>query len=121
VSNFAQIRDYTAWTIHASKAMGVKVVNPGGISAFKFNQRKLDVDENHVHWQVTPRQVLHTLARALRELGVPHPLHIHGSNLGENRVSLGMVLAHRPRIKCFVGDAHSGCIHQGRPLCRPIT
>jgi formylmethanofuran dehydrogenase subunit A len=81
-SNFAQMRDYTAWTIHASKAMGVKVVNPGGISAFKFNQRKLDVNEQHVHWQVTPRQVLHTLARALKELGVPHPLHIHGSNLG---------------------------------------
>ena len=80
--NFAQIRDYTAWTLQASKAMGVKVVNPAGISAFKFNQRKLDVDERHVHWQVTPRQVVHTLARALRELGVPHPLHIHGSNLG---------------------------------------
>ncbi len=43
--NFAQLRDYTGWTMHASKAMGVKVVNPGGISAFKFNQRKLDVDE----------------------------------------------------------------------------
>ena len=82
LKNFAQIRDYTAWTIHASKAMGVKVVNPGGISAFKFNQRKLDVDEPHAHWQVTPRQVVHTLARALKELGVPHPLHIHGSNLG---------------------------------------
>ena len=80
--NFAQIRDYVAWTINATKAMGVKVVNPGGISAFKFNQRKLDVDENHVHWQVTPRRVVHTLARALQELGVPHPLHIHGSNLG---------------------------------------
>ena len=80
--NFAQIRDYVGWTIRATKAMGVKVVNPGGISAFKFNQRRLDVDENHVHWQVTPRQVVHTLARALRELGVPHPLHIHGSNLG---------------------------------------
>jgi formylmethanofuran dehydrogenase subunit A len=80
--NFAQIRDYTAWTVNASKAMGVKVVNPGGISAFKFNQRALDVNENHVRWQVTPRQVVHTLARALRELGVPHPLHIHASNLG---------------------------------------
>ncbi len=80
--NFAALRDYTAWTINASKAMGVKVVNPGGISAFKFNQRKLDVTENHVRWQVTPRQVVHTLARALKELGVPHPLHIHGSNLG---------------------------------------
>ncbi len=80
--NFAQIRDYVGWTINATKAMGVKVVNPGGISAFKFNQRKLDVDQNHVHWQVTPRRVVHTLARALKELGVPHPLHIHGSNLG---------------------------------------
>ena len=35
-----------------------------------------------MHWQVTPRQVVHTLARALHELGVPHPLHIHASNLG---------------------------------------
>jgi formylmethanofuran dehydrogenase subunit A len=82
LTNFAQLRDYTAWTIQASKAMGVKVVNPGGISAFKFNQRRLDVDEQHVHWQVTPRQVVHALARALSELGVPHPLHIHASNLG---------------------------------------
>jgi len=80
--DFQQIRDYVAWTMRATKAMGVKVVNPAGISAFKFNQRKLDVDEGHVRWQVTPRQVLHTLARALRELGVPHPLHVHGSNLG---------------------------------------
>ncbi|MBN8489217.1 MAG: formylmethanofuran dehydrogenase subunit A [Burkholderiales bacterium] len=79
---FEQIRDYVGWTIHASKALGVKVVNPGGISAFKFNQRKLDVDEAHTHWGVTPRQIVHTLARALRELQVPHPLHIHGSNLG---------------------------------------
>ena len=77
-----RIRDYMAWTIHASKAMGVKVVNPGGISAFKFNQRRLDVDEKQAHWQITPRQIVHTLARHLTELGVPHPLHIHGSNLG---------------------------------------
>jgi formylmethanofuran dehydrogenase subunit A len=81
-NNFALIRDYVAWTMHATKAMGVKVVNPGGISAFKFNQRKLDVDEEHVHWHVTPRRIVHTLAKALHELGVPHPLHIHGSNLG---------------------------------------
>ena len=81
-ADFQQIRDYMGWTINAAKAMGVKVVNPGGISAFKFNQRKLDVDQAHAHWQVTPRQVVNTLARGLRELGVPHPLHIHGSNLG---------------------------------------
>jgi formylmethanofuran dehydrogenase subunit A len=81
-NNHAQIRDYVAWTLHSCKAMGVKVVNPGGISAFKFNQRQLDVDETHVRWPVTPRQIVHSLARALKDLGVPHPLHIHASNLG---------------------------------------
>jgi formylmethanofuran dehydrogenase subunit A len=58
------------------------VVNPGGISAFKFNQRSLNVDEPHVHYGITPRDVLRTLSRALTELGVPHPLHVHASNLG---------------------------------------
>ena len=77
-----RLRDYVGWTIHATKAMGVKVVNPAGISAFKFDQRKLDVDERHAHWQVTPRQVVGALARAVHELGLAHPLHIHASNLG---------------------------------------
>lgn len=79
---FERVRDYVGWTINATKALGVKVVNPGGISAFKFNQRALDVDEPHRHYGVTPRRVLQTLARALAELGVPHPLHVHASNLG---------------------------------------
>ncbi len=78
----ALINDYVAWTLHSSQCIGVKVVNPGGISAFKFNQRKLDLDEQHRHYGVTPRKILQTLARSLHELGVPHPLHVHGCNLG---------------------------------------
>jgi formylmethanofuran dehydrogenase subunit A len=76
------INDYVAWTIHSAQAIGVKVVNPGGISAFKFNQRKLDLDEQHTYYNVTPRRILQSLARAVHELGVPHPLHVHGCNLG---------------------------------------
>jgi formylmethanofuran dehydrogenase subunit A len=76
------INDYVAWTLHATQCIGIKVVNPGGISAFKFNARKLDVDEPHPHYRVTPRAILATLARALHELSVPHPLHVHASNLG---------------------------------------
>jgi formylmethanofuran dehydrogenase subunit A len=78
----ALINDYVAWTLHAAQALAVKVVNPGGINAFKFNQRKLDLDEQNVHYGVTPRQILAALARAVYELGVPHPLHVHGCNLG---------------------------------------
>jgi formylmethanofuran dehydrogenase subunit A len=80
--DFERMRDYVGWTIDANKALGVKVVNPGGISAFKFNQRSLDLDEAHVHYGITPRDVLRTLTRALSELRVPHPLHVHASNLG---------------------------------------
>ncbi|MFO1220444.1 MAG: formylmethanofuran dehydrogenase subunit A [Burkholderiaceae bacterium] len=76
------LRDYVGFMVHATKALGVKVVNPGGISAFKFNQRKLDVDEPHVHWQLTPRRIVGALARAVHESGLAHPLHIHASNLG---------------------------------------
>jgi len=76
------INDYVAWILHATQAIGIKVVNPGGISAFKFNQRKLDLDENNVHYQVTPREILKSLSRAVNELGIAKPLHVHCNNLG---------------------------------------
>ena len=76
------INDYVAWTLHASQAIGIKVVNPGGISAFKFNQRKLDLDENNRYYQVTPREILQSLSRAVHELGIAKPLHVHCNNLG---------------------------------------
>jgi len=76
------INDYVAWTIKSAQAIGIKVVNPGGISAFKFNQRQLDLDEQAPCFGVTPRDILKCLATAVHELGVPHPLHVHGCNLG---------------------------------------
>jgi formylmethanofuran dehydrogenase subunit A len=76
------INDYVAWTITHAQAMGLKVVNPGGISAFKFNQRMLDLDEAHAYYRVTPRRILKVLAQAVHDIGVPHPLHVHGCNLG---------------------------------------
>jgi formylmethanofuran dehydrogenase subunit A len=78
----AAVRDYIAWTLDAAQAMAIKVVNPGGINAFKFNQRKLDLDEENTAYGLTPRQILLALAEGIHGLGLPHPLHIHGSNLG---------------------------------------
>lgn len=76
------INDYVAWTLQATQSLAIKVVNPGGINAFKFNQRQMDIDEPNSHYGVTPRQILTALSRAVYELGVTHPLHIHGCNLG---------------------------------------
>ena len=40
-----ELKDYVAWTLAHSKALGLKVINAGGSEAFKFNARTFDVDE----------------------------------------------------------------------------
>ena len=101
------INDYVAFTINAAKAIGVKVVNPGGINAFKFNQRKLDLDEQNSHYGVTPRQILHVLATAVKELGIAHPLHVHGCNLGRTRQRANHIGYHsRHRRSAHASDSH---------------
>ncbi|KAA5547156.1 formylmethanofuran dehydrogenase subunit A [Roseiconus nitratireducens] len=76
------INDYVAWMVKATQAIAVKVVNPGGISAFKFGLREFDVDTPHPRYGVTPAQIIRVLARATHEIGLVHPLHVHCSNLG---------------------------------------
>ncbi|HTZ78447.1 MAG TPA: formylmethanofuran dehydrogenase subunit A [Stellaceae bacterium] len=78
----SEINDYVAWTIQAAAAHAVKVVNAGGISAFKFGARSLGIDEPVPQHGVTPRRIIQALSRAVNELGVPHPLHVHCNNLG---------------------------------------
>lgn len=79
---YNQLRDLVAWSVKASQALGIKVVNAGGISAFKFNGSRLDVDQPHPAYGVTPRDVIRFLANAANDLGLAHPLHVHASNLG---------------------------------------
>jgi formylmethanofuran dehydrogenase subunit A len=76
------INDYVAWMIRATQSVAVKVVNPGGISAFKFNGRELGLDVPGPHYGVKPRQIVASLSRAVAELGLAHPLHIHCNQLG---------------------------------------
>jgi formylmethanofuran dehydrogenase subunit A len=75
------INDYVAWLLDATQCIGIKVVNAGGIHAFKYNQRRLDVDETGPAGS-KPRDIIATLSRAVHDLGIAHPLHVHASNLG---------------------------------------
>ncbi|WP_404306712.1 formylmethanofuran dehydrogenase subunit A [Neorhodopirellula lusitana] len=76
------VNAYVAWMVTATRCIAVKVVNPGGINAFKFNQRTFDVDTPHPHYNITPGKIIRTLCRAVHEIGLVHPLHVHCSNLG---------------------------------------
>jgi formylmethanofuran dehydrogenase subunit A len=76
-------RDYVAWLLGATGGYAVKVVNPGGIQAWKSGQRNLTgIDEPLGGGRVTPRAILETLTDTANALQLPHPVHIHCNNLG---------------------------------------
>jgi formylmethanofuran dehydrogenase subunit A len=76
------IADYAAWTLEASRALGIKVINAGGAAAFKANAREFSLDDVVPFYGVSSRQIVKALQRAVGEIGVPHPLHLHCNNLG---------------------------------------
>ncbi|MDI9348621.1 MAG: formylmethanofuran dehydrogenase subunit A [Candidatus Symbiobacter sp.] len=77
-----QINDYVAWMMRRCCAMGVKLVNPGGVHAFKSNRHEQELDTPGPLYPVTPREIIYRLARAVYEIGVRFPLHVHCNNLG---------------------------------------
>jgi formylmethanofuran dehydrogenase subunit A len=81
-SGAAAIRDYVAWTLETSRALGIKVINAGAAAAFKANARAFSLDDVVPWYGVTSRQIVKALQHAVHELGVPHPLHVHCNNLG---------------------------------------
>jgi formylmethanofuran dehydrogenase subunit A len=78
---WGRVREAIAWWLQATGGYGVKLVNPGGVEMWKRgngNVTSLDDDGPGV----TPRQVIETIATAVHELGLPHPVHVHCNNLG---------------------------------------
>jgi formylmethanofuran dehydrogenase subunit A len=76
-------RDYAAWVLGATGGYAVKVVNPGGVEAWKSGQRNLNgLDDEVAGRGVTPRAILETVTDAANALKLPHPVHIHCNNLG---------------------------------------
>jgi formylmethanofuran dehydrogenase subunit A len=78
----AAVRDYVAWTLAATRSLGIKVINAGGAAAFKENVRVFSLDDVVPSFGVSSRTIVKTLQHAVNELGVPHPLHVHCNNLG---------------------------------------
>jgi formylmethanofuran dehydrogenase subunit A len=77
-------RDYAAWMLGATGGYAIKIVNPGGVQAWKSSQRNLTgIDEALGTSRVTPRAILETLTDAANTLKLPHPVHIHCNNLGQ--------------------------------------
>jgi formylmethanofuran dehydrogenase subunit A len=76
------INDYVARTVDATRSLGLKCINPGGVEAFKENMRVFGLDDVVPFYGVTSRQIFQALQRATQAVGIHHPLHLHMNNLG---------------------------------------
>lgn len=76
------INQHVAWTLDATRCLGLKVINAGGVAAFKQNVRTFSFDDEVPSYGVSSRQIVKALQHAVVHLGVRHPLHVHCNNLG---------------------------------------
>ncbi len=78
-----RLKAYIGWLLGAAKGYAVKLVNPGGVEAWKSGQWNTEtLDEQVDAFQITPRDIIRNVAGAVDELGIPHPVHVHCNNLG---------------------------------------
>lgn len=78
-----RLRELVAWLLRATRGYAVKVVNPGGVESWKWNQGSVTLDTAVPPLGITPRQIITGLAEAAGDLGLPHQLHLHANRLGE--------------------------------------
>ena len=76
------INQHVAWTLDATRCLGLKVINAGGVAAFKQNVRTFSFDDEVPSYGVSSRKIVKALQHAVINLGVRHPLHVHCNNLG---------------------------------------
>ncbi len=76
--------EFLSWMLERCGAYAPKLVNPGGVELWK--QRRTgnarDLHQSIDGFDTTPAEIIACLAQATNELQLPHPLHIHGNNLG---------------------------------------
>jgi formylmethanofuran dehydrogenase subunit A len=78
----ARLRAFVGWILNASRAYAIKLVNPGGVEAWKQGSTIAGLDDPVPAFEITPRQIIQELAQSVMDLGLPHPVHIHCNNLG---------------------------------------
>jgi formylmethanofuran dehydrogenase subunit A len=80
---YERARNVVAWYIWAAKSYGVKAVNPGGVTSWKWGKDAKELNSPvEGYSNLTPGKIISQLAQICHDLGLPHPMHLHCNNLG---------------------------------------
>jgi formylmethanofuran dehydrogenase subunit A len=81
--DLSKLAAYVAWGLKASRGYGVKIVNPGGGEAWGFGANVKGLHDPVPGFNVTPAEIVHSLAEANEMLRLPHSIHLHFNNVGK--------------------------------------
>jgi formylmethanofuran dehydrogenase subunit A len=78
-----ELAAYVAWMLEATKGYAIKIVNPGGIEAWRWGRNLRHLDDTVPNFDVTPRDIVRALCQVNKLLDLPHAVHIHPNGLAE--------------------------------------
>jgi formylmethanofuran dehydrogenase subunit A len=82
-NDMAKLAAYVAWGLRAARGYGIKIVNPGGGEAWGFGANVKSVHDPVPNFDVTPAQIIRSLALVNEMLRLPHSIHLHFNNTGK--------------------------------------
>jgi len=136
----ARVNAFISWILRATKSYAVKLVDPGSAEAWSRGvaTQPLNIDDVIPGTSLTPKDILTALANAVRDLGLPHPIHVHANMLGlpgnyvttmktvetvaniANKRGLSIHLAHL-QFNAYKGDTYATMLSAAEELAKLIN
>jgi formylmethanofuran dehydrogenase subunit A len=74
---------YIAWMLRATKGYAIKLVNPGGVEAWKWGRYLVGLEDRVPNFDITPREIVRGICKANELLNLPHTIHVHTNDLAK--------------------------------------
>lgn len=74
---------YIAWMLRATKGYAIKIVNPGGVEAWRSGKSLVGLDDQVPNFEITPREILRGICKVNQLLNLPHAIHVHTNDLAK--------------------------------------
>jgi len=80
--DFDGLTDYCSWMMDRTKTNGLKLVAPGAYLSWIWGGKKTLPDSLVPKVDVTPKDIISGLEKAVEALNLPHPIHVHLNGMG---------------------------------------
>ena len=74
---------YIAWMLRATKGYAIKVVNPGGVEAWRWGRYLVGLEDKVPNFDITPREIVSGVCKVNQLLHLPHTIHVHTNDLAK--------------------------------------